>query len=208
MRRLCALRISLSLVISLTASHAVLVRAQSETSRLPPKEAEQTIARRARRVLLFLKSRNLAGLSTFVHPRKGLRFSPYHSVNLQKGGDRVFTRSQVRGLLANKKRYLWGEDDGSGDPIRLTFATYHRKFLYDHDYLRARDVTYNSDKLSSGNLINNIRESYPGAIIVEYHFPGFQEKYGGMDWTSLWLVFEKQGSEWYLVGLIHGEWTV
>ncbi len=157
---------------------------------------------------MFLKARNVARLSALVHPRKGLRFSPYHSVNLQKGGDRVFSRSQVRGLLANKKRYLWGEDDGSGDPIRLTFAGYHRKFLYDHDYLRAPDVTYNSETLSSGNLINNIRESYPAAIIVEYHFPGFEEKYGGMDWTSLWLVFEKQGSEWYLVGLVHGEWTI
>ena len=208
MRRLYSIRICLSVVILLAATPAVLVTAQSDTSRLPPNKAEQTIARRARQVLVFLKSRNIAGLSTFVHSRKGLRFSPYHSVNLQKGGDRVFTKGQVKGLLANKKRYLWGEDDGSGDPIRLTFAGYHRKFLYDHDYLRARDVTYNSDRLSSGNLINNIRESYPAAIIVEYHFPGFQEKYGGMDWTSLWLVFEKQGSEWYLVGLVHGEWTI
>ena len=208
MRRLCSLRICLSLVISLTASHAVLVRAQSETSRLPPKEAEQTIARRARQVLMLIKSRNVAKLSALVHPRKGLRFSPYHSVNLQKGGDRVFTRNQFKSLLADKKRYRWGEDDGSGDPIRLTFAGYQRKFVYDHDYLRAPDVTYNSASLSSGNLINNIRESYPAAIIVEYHFPGFEEKYGGMDWTSLWLVFEKQGSEWYLVGLVHGEWTI
>jgi hypothetical protein len=208
MRRSYSARIYLSVAICLAANHAVLVKAQSETLRLPPKQAEQTIAGRARQVLLFLKSRNVARLSALVHPRKGLRFSPYHSVNLVKGGDRVFTRSQVKSLLADKKRYLWGEEDGSGDPIRLTFAGYHRKFVYDHDYLRARDVTYNSDKLSSGNLINNIRESYPAAIIVEYHFPGFQEKYGGMDWTSLWLVFEKQGSEWYLVGLVHGEWTI
>ena len=208
MRRFYAVRICLSLVIALTATHAVLIRAQSKTSLLPPKEAKQAIASRARQVLMFLKARNVARLSALVHPRKGLRFSPYHSVNLQKGGDRVFNRSQVKGLLANKKRYLWGEDDGSGDPIRLTFAGYHRKFLYDHDYLRAPDVTYNSETLSSGNLINNIRESYPAAIIVEYHFPGFEEKYGGMDWTSLWLVFEKQGSEWYLVGLVHGEWTI
>ena len=208
MRTSNSVRICLSLVIALTAPHAVLIRAQSKTSLLPPKEAKQAIASRARQVLMFLKSRNVTRLSALVHPRKGLRFSPYHSVNLQKGGDRVFSRSQVRGLLANKKRYLWGEDDGSGDPIRLTFAGYHRKFLYDHDYLRAPDVTYNSETLSSGNLINNIRESYPAAIIVEYHFPGFEEKYGGMDWTSLWLVFEKQGSEWYLVGLVHGEWTI
>ena len=139
MRRSYSVRICLSLVICLAANHAVLVTAQPEASRLPPKQAEQTIARRARQVLLLLKSRDVTGLSALVHRRKGLRFSPYHSVNLDQGKDRVFTRSQVKGLLADKKRYLWGEDDGSGDPIRLTFAGYHRKFIYDHD-LRAVDV--------------------------------------------------------------------
>jgi len=120
MRRFYAVRICLSLVIALTATHAVLIRAQSKTSLLPPKEAKQAIATRARQVLMFLKARNVGRLSALVHPRKGLRFSPYHSVNLQKGGDRVFNRSQVKGLLANQRRYLWGEDDGSGDPIRLS----------------------------------------------------------------------------------------
>jgi hypothetical protein len=110
--------------------------------------------------------------------------------------------------MAGNQRYLWGEEDGSGDPIRLTYAAYHRKFVYDHDYLRAKQITYNSENLSSGNLVNNLWQTYPSAIIVEYHFPGFDEKYGGMDWNSLWLVFEKQGSEWYLVGIAHGEWTI
>jgi hypothetical protein len=143
-----------------------------------------------------------------VHPRKGLRFSPYHSVHLDKGGDRVFTRAQVKSLMTGRKRYLWGAEDGSGDPIRLTFAAYLRQYVYDHDYSRAKEVTFNSNALSQGTLANNINESYPSAIVVEYHFPGFEEKYGGMDWKSLWLVFEKQGSEWYLVGLAHGEWTI
>jgi hypothetical protein len=208
LRRICLVGICLSLFICSAASHAGSARTQGETSRLAPKEAQQIIARRARQVILALKSRNLATLSRLVHPTKGLRFSPYHSVNLEKGEDLVFKRSQVENLMTSKKRYHWGDEDGSGDPIRLTFAGYLRKFVYDHDYSRAKQVTYNSDNLSSGNLINNIRESYPTAIIVEYHFSGFQEKYGGMDWKSLWLVFEKQGSEWYLVGIAHGEWTI
>ena len=207
MRRVYFAGICLSLLICSAASHTPAV-SQAETPRLTPKEAEQIIARRARQVILALRSRNVAGFSRLVHPRKGLRFSPYHSVNLEKHGDLVFTRSQVKSLMTGKKRYLWGEEDASGDPIRLTFAAYRRKFIYDHDYSKARQVTYNSDTLSSGNLINNIRESYPSAIIVEYHFSGFEEKYGGMDWKSLWLIFEKQGSEWYLVGIAHGEWTI
>ena len=208
MRRVHFVGICLSLFLCSAAGNAGAARVQAETSRLTPKEAEQIIARRARQVILALRSRNVATLSKLVHPRKGLRFSPYHSVNLKRGGDLVFTRSQVKSLMTGKKRYLWGEEDASGDPIRLTFAAYRRKFIYDHDYSKARQVTYNSDTLSSGNLINNIRESYPSAIIVEYHFSGFEEKYGGMDWKSLWLVFEKRGNEWYLVGIAHGEWTI
>jgi len=208
MRRAYFVGICLGLLICFATSHAVSAEAQTETSRRKPKEAEQIIARRARQVILALKSRNVVALSKLVHPRKGLRFSPYHSVNLAKAGDLVFTGSQIKTLMTSKKRYLWGEEDGSGDPIRLTFAAYYRKFVYDHDYSRAKQVTYNSATLSSGNLINNIRESYPSAIIVEYHFSGFEEKYGGMDWKSLWLVFEKQRNEWSLVGVVHGEWTI
>jgi hypothetical protein len=208
MRRVNFVGICLALLLWFAVTSAGVATAQSETSRLPAKQAEQVIAGRSRQVMLALKSRNLARLSSLVHPRKGLRFSPYHSVNFDPGGDLVFKRSQVKGLGGSKKRYHWGDDDGSGDPIRLTYASYHRKFVYDHDYLTAKQITYNSENLTSGNLINNIRQSYPAAIIVEYHFPGFEEKYGGMDWKSVWLVFEKDGTEWYLVGIAHGEWTI
>jgi len=208
MKRAHFVVICLAVFICHAANQTGSARAQSAGSRLAPKEAERIIARRARQTVLALKSRNIVKLSALVHPAKGLRFSPYHAVNLDQGGDLVFTRRQVKSLPASRKRYHWGEDDGSGDPIRLTFATYLRKYVYDHDYSRAKEVMYNSDNLTSGNLVNNIRESYPTAIIVEYHFSGFEEKYGGMDWNSLWLVFEKQGNEWYLVGLAHGEWTI
>jgi hypothetical protein len=208
MNRVSLVIICLSIAAYSLPGRAGSLRAQANTSRLSPKDAEQTISRRAGQVMLALKSRNLAKLSGWVHPRKGLRFSPYHGVNLGKRGDLVFSRQQVKGLMASKKRYLWGAEDASGDPIRKTFAAYYRLYVYDHDFSKAKNVTYNSDNLSTGSLINNINESYPAAIIVEYHFPGFEEKYGGMDWKSLWLIFEKQGSEWYLVGVAHGEWTI
>jgi hypothetical protein len=208
MKRVGLVIICLGMAVSANPTRLNSVRAQTNNVRLTAKDAEQTIARRAKQVILALKSRNMNQLAEFVHPTKGVRFSPYHSVNLEKHGDLVFSRRQIKGLLASKRRYLWGAEDGSGDPIRLTFATYRRKYVYDHDFSKAKDVTYNSDTLSRGTLANNINESYPAAIVVEYHLPGFEEKYGGMDWKSLWLVFEKRGSEWYLVGIAHGEWTI
>ena len=47
---------------------------------------------------------------------------------------------------------------------------------------------------------------------MEAHFPGFDKKFGGMDWESLRLVFEEVatdgGSELMLVGIVHDEWTI
>lgn len=174
--------------------------------KLPPPEAKRVIAVRAKQVISALKAKNMARLSTFVHPRKGTRFSPYAYVT--PGEDLVFTRKEVRGLWTSKRRYEWGAYDGSDDPIRMTFRAYYRLFVYDHDYSRAKRTGYNDQLMGSGNTLNNIADIYASAIVVEYHFPGFDPQYGGLDWTSLWLVFEKQGSEWYLVGVVHDEWTI
>jgi hypothetical protein len=43
---------------------------------------------------------------------------------------------------------------------------------------------------------------------VEYHFSGFDKKFEGMDWASLKLVFENSNNEWYLVGIVHDQWTI
>jgi hypothetical protein len=173
---------------------------------LSPEESQRIIAGRARQIILLLKAGNIAKLSTFVHPQKGVRFSPYASVLPEE--DRLVTRKQLVQMWASTKRYKWGGYDGSGDPIWLSFKKYHRRFIFDHDFSRAKSVTYNPETMSHGNTPNNIRAIYPQAIAVEYYLPGFDSKLSGMDWSSLWLVFEKQGSDWYLVGIVHDEWTI
>lgn len=173
---------------------------------LSPGESQRIIASRARQVLLSLKAGNVAKFSTFVHPQKGVRFSPYASVIPDE--DRLVKRKQLLQMWTSTKRYKWGGYDGSGDPIWLTFKNYHRHFIFDHDFSRAQSVTYNPETMSHGNTPNNIRAIYPQAIAVEYYFPGFDSKRSGMDWSSLWLVFEKKGSDWYLVGIVHDEWTI
>ena len=173
---------------------------------LSSKEAESVIASRARQVILALRAGNIPKFTTFVHPEKGVRFSPYASVLPDE--DRVLKRNQLSQFWASNKRYLWGSYDGSGDPIRVTFRKYYRQFIFDHDYTRAKDVAYNPENMSHGNTPNNIRAIYPESIAVEYHFSGFDEKVSGMDWVSLWLVFEKRGSVWFLVGIVHDEWTI
>lgn len=164
------------------------------------------IASRARQVILALKAGNMARFATFVHPQKGVRFSPYASVLPDE--DRVLKRNQLSQFWVSNKRYLWGSYDGSGDPIRVTFRKYYRQFIFDHDFSRAKDMAYNPENMSHGNTPNNIRAIYPESIAVEYHFSGFDERVSGHDWVSLWLVFEKRGSVWYLVGVVHDQWTI
>jgi hypothetical protein len=102
----------------------------------------------------------------------------------------------------------WGAFDGSGEPIDLPYSAYHAKFVYDVDFQHAPRVAVDSLPIGHGNTTNNIADVYRGASIVEYHFPGRDPAMNGMDWRSLWLAFEPKQSRWYLVGIIHGAWTI
>jgi hypothetical protein len=166
-------------------------------------EKAQILAQ-SKKIVAALKNKNMKTLATFVHPAKGLRFSPYGYVNAES--DLVFTRSQIPSLTLTRRTYVWGEADGSGDEINLGFPTYFDKFVYDKDFARAPKIGYNS-VVKQGNTIVNIAEAYKNARFVEYHFAG-TKKYDGMDWRSLRLIFEKSGKNWYLVGISHDQWTI
>lgn len=177
----------------------------TDPTRRPEEESRRIIEGRAKDALALLLSHDMDRLSSFVHPIKGVRFS--HYMYVKPGKDMVFTRSQVPGLWDDGTEYVWGEADGTGDPIKMTFNAYHRRWL-NHDFSKAPKVAYNGSPLKSGNTPNNIAEVYPGSIAVEHHFPGFEPRYEGMDWASLWLVFEREKDEWYLVGVVRGNWTI
>jgi hypothetical protein len=163
------------------------------------------IGSRAGEVLSIIKAKDMDKLSQVVHPTKGVRFSPYG--HIIKETDLVFTPDQIKTLAADQKVYNWGSYDGSGDPIQLTYTDYHNKFVYDEDFLNAKEIGYNKI-LGMGNTLVNSSQVYPKAIVVEYYFPGFDPQYEGMDWRSLRLAFEKSGDTWYLVGIIHDQWTI
>jgi len=144
-------------------------------------------------------------LAQMVHPEKGVLFSPYSHIELEK--HKVFTKDQLKNLMESEEVYIWGEYDGSGDPIKLTFAQYFDKFVYDHDFANAEKVAYNEIQ-QSGNTVVNISDVYPEGKFMDYYFPGFTPEYDGMDWASLRLVFEEYDGQWYLVCIAHGQWTI
>lgn len=165
----------------------------------------QSIRNKSRLVLDAFKAKNMTQLAAYTHPDLGVRFSPYSSIDLNK--DLVFKPEKLKTLLTDPTVYRWGIFDGSGEPIQLVFTDYYSQFIYDQDYVTAKDVGYNQI-IGKGNMRNNLKEVYPAAQFVEYHFPGFDAKFEGHDWKSLRLIFGQKGTDWLLVGIQHDQWTI
>jgi len=169
-------------------------------------EVKMTVMARAREVATAFRDRDMAKLAIMVHPDKGVRFSPYSFVRTGQDGDVVLTANEVRLILADSRSFTWGVSDGKGDPIVLGFWSYVQGFVYDRDFLAAPVVEFNK-VVMQGNTVVNITDAYPDGLFVEFHFPG-TEQYSGYDWDSLRLVFEQKGKTWYLVGVVHDQWTI
>lgn len=178
---------------------------KNKSLKITSSQAKAIIERRAKDVILAIKNKDMSKLANFIHSEKGVRFSPYSYIN--RNSDRVFSRPQIQRLFTENKKYVWGVSPGSGMSIQMTPRQYFNSFVYDQDFANAKQIGYNQ-VLGRGNSRNNSFEVYPKAIIVEYYFPGFDPKYKGMDWKSLRLVFEEKGNNWYLVGIIHDQWTI
>lgn len=153
--------------------------------------------------LTNIQAKEYDNLQELVHPSYGLRFSPYG--NLTKK-DIVIDKENVSDFFKDSSIKSWGNYDGTSEKIELTPDEYYQKFIIDKDFSKAKKVSFNK-KLGEGNTINNINDFYRNALFIEYHFPGFEPQYMGMDWVSLRLVFAPGNGEWYLVAIVHDEWT-
>lgn len=171
----------------------------------PVPDLQNSMISTALEVMQLLNDEDMAGISTYVHPTEGVRFSPYGNVNVSS--DQVFTAAQVAGLMTDAQVYTWGNYDGSGEPINLNFADYFQEFVYDEDYKNPHMIG-NNVVIGKGNSMINIDSAYPDGVFAEFHFTGFDPQYEGIDWSSLRLVFEEDNGTWYLVGIIHDQWTI
>jgi hypothetical protein len=159
----------------------------------------------ADQVIAAIKGQDGAALSSFVHPGKGVRFSPYAFVDVKK--DVVLKGEDVASLWDSTKVYAWGKADGTGAAIKLTPAQYFARYVFDVDFSTAASVSVNAD-VTRGTTVNNAADVYPGSTRVEYFLPGAPAGgQPGNDWKALRLVFEKVGDTWYLIAIIHDEWT-
>jgi len=155
-------------------------------------------------VVQALASKDFETLAGLVHSERGVRFSPYAYVREEH---QVFMPEELNELSDSGEVFTWGNYDGSGEPIELTFDEYFEEFVYSADFSSTAEVAVN-ERLGQGNSINNIEEFFPEASFVEFYIPGSNPQYAGMDWESLRLVFVQENEVWYLVGIVHDEWTI
>jgi hypothetical protein len=147
----------------------------------------------------------IENLLEFAHPEKGILFSPYLYIHTETA--LRLTKQEILTSIKLNTVHFWGEFDGSGDPIELTFLQYFNRFVYDKPYKKAPLYDVNM-RVGSGNSLDNTAEVFPNATFIEFHFDGFDPELNGLDWRSLRMVFEKYNDTYYLVAIIHDEWTI
>lgn len=156
-------------------------------------------------IIYLLKDKKLSEVAEYIHPESAMLFSPYAYVSEESY---VFSKSEYLALIVSSKKYSFGvmsaEDGGDEE---LTFDEYFNRFVYNVDYTNAPQIAYNQF-LGFGNSLNNLKEFFPNAHFVEYYFPGFDEKYDGMDWQTLRLVFQEYEGQFYLIAIVHDQWTI
>ena len=165
---------------------------------------QDSIKATGRQALNFLKDKNYPELIKYFSS-EGVRFSPYGYIDT--ANTKRLTPEDFLESINKKWTLTWGSYDGTGDPIKLSVPAYLKKFVYNADYVNAEAVGYDA-VMKQGNSRNNIKELYPNHHFIDYHFSGFDQKYKGMDWTSLRLVFEKADGQYFLVAIVHDQWTV
>ena len=153
--------------------------------------------------LQALRNKDYKRLSGLVHPVEGLTLSPYGYVNSEKTVQMTADEVRVRFTADTARRILWGFFDGSGDSILLTPRAYAQRFIYDRDFAHS-DSLYFRQTPPRGNTLNNLEYAFPDGVVVESFVPGKKE----MDWKALRMVFEKYNDQYYLVALVHDQWTI
>ena len=157
------------------------------------------------KILKSLKEKGYTGLAEFIHPKLGIRFSPYAYIDTTV--DQLLSRNKLIALGKSQKKIKWGFEDATEKPIKLSINNYVKEFVYDVDFLNAEKKGVNKF-FGGGNSLNNLKEIYPRCNFAEFYFSGIDPKFDGMDWRALRLVFKDYKKKYYLIAIVHDQWTI
>ena len=151
-----------------------------------------------------LANKEYASIIKEIHPTRGVRFSMYAYV--KPNSDKVFSRAQFAQYLEQSNiRFTWGDLDGTGELLIVPLPTYLTTWIDGKKFNTAR-ITVNEFE-SRGNMINNVKDIYPKADIVDFYYRSTGE-YSDIDWRGMRLVFDTYEGKRYLVAIVNDRWTV
>jgi hypothetical protein len=156
-------------------------------------------------IMTSIKVKDFKKFSEFIHPISGVRFSPYAFIDTSTNVK--LTSVTLIEQIKKQTKLVWGSFDGSGEIIQLTIEEYFNRFVYNADFINAEEKSINK-MIGRGNTINNLESIYNDCDYTESYFSGFDKKFEGMDWCCLRLVFKKYNDKYYLVGIVHDQWTI
>ena len=205
MRRQLLVMLAAAFALILVAAGAGLIlQSFDEQNTHDNMSSHTSVLESALSIMKNIKNRDYVSLAKWIHPVKGVTFTPYSSV--KSGKDVTLKPDDIKNANTNASAYNWGTDAGKGDEISLPITAYFDRYVYDHDYLAAPEIGLNRI-LKEGNTSENVKTAYPNAQFVDFYFSSFESQYEGMDWASLKLVLEEYQGNWTLVGMIHSCWT-
>ena len=191
--------------VSAGPSATALPTASPSPTPSPSADVEATIRARATLAVTALRDKDFAAVAALAHPVKGVRFTPYTFVQAR---DNVLDAASIRQGFTNTRTYMWGFTDGKGDPMDWNFERYHGRYVYNKDYSKASPVLFDNYPTNPrGNKNDNTKAMYPAGRTIEYYLPSTDPN-TTLDWGGLRFVFEELSGTWYLVGIIHDEWTI
>ena len=188
-----------------TKSAELTPSASPSETEIPTITSDLAVVKTACEAVELIKSQNFEKLSDMIHPEDGVYFAPYSYID--KNASMHFTSEQVKNFAADNTSYLWGITDGEGAPINLTPKQYFEKYVFAHDYTKAPVIGHDTI-IKSGNSIENVKDVFPDCEFVEFHFPGFDEQFNGMDWSTLRIVFREYEGTYKIVAIINAQWTI
>ncbi|BCM92375.1 hypothetical protein IAD21_04254 [Abditibacteriota bacterium] len=189
-------------LIAATSSASLAVAAPRPAPQHSAQPCATSVLTLSRQVATLLKQNNTSALSLYVDSRRGLQFSPEAYADKKNV---KLSRRQVAVARTDKKIRIWGDYDGEGGPIKLTWTGYRKRFVWPLDYTRKSQVTINGTPKGRSTVINNLRQFYPNSTFVEFYVPPSSKD--SLDWSSLWMVWKKSGGTWRLIGIAHDEWS-
>lgn len=172
------------------------------SSETPASKNEKVIAA-SQKVLEALAAKDYTKLAE-LSSKEGLSLNEIPNLDFKS---KDITKAEISGIPNDNTVFLWGYTDGKGDEINLTRKAFIESYIYNHDYAHAPFKAVN-ETLGRGNSLNTIKADSVGREFAAFHFAGFNPTYEGMDWTTIYLVFDLEGGEYKLRGIAKDNWTI